>query len=447
MSKKSPRSPPRSPKANTEDKPPNTEEDCSDILAQGYKFLNGDGVPVNLKEASRLFKAASDKGNAEGMLLYGRMLRSGDGVIMNKKKGEDLIKKSADSLNFDAMCEYGQICEEKGDVGSMLSAQIYYVKSTGDKKPEHCYRCAQLFQKNSRGNDNSAEQAMNYFKIAADQGYNPAILSYGLMMKKINKKESAKYFKIGAENNDPKCMFHYASALSNGEGIPQNKVEAANYFKSAADNGVPEAMLAYGLALENGDGVNANKKEAVNYFKLAADNGQTEALVCYAIHLANGDVDGLPSDKKKALDLFQKAADDGNVKGMHHFADLVLSDGVCPNRKDDALSYLKRAVDNEYPPSLVLYSSLLLNKNDNDGASYLKKAADLGDENAKKIYEDFLKNGKATNLLPRTSVDEKIKETSNNKTTNTQNIQSSQTTSRNTNNNTTNGSSKCCIIE
>lgn len=441
MSKKSPRSPAKSKKPN-EVSSPNIEGDDQEIFEYGLKLFN-EGGPNNKKEAIRNIKLAADKGNSDAMLKYGLILQSGDGVLANKKKSEEYIKKAADSANYDAMYEYGRICEEKGDVGSMLSAQIYYVKAAADKNPEHCYRCALLFQKNSRGQDNSSEQAENYYKIAADQDYLPAILNYGLLLKKRNKKEAAKYFKSGAEKGDEKCMFHYANALWNGEGCSMDKEEAVKYYKMAADKGEIESMVKYGNALENGEGTTADKKEAFKYYKRAAEAGQSDGMVCYGLLLSSGEIEGVSADKKTALNFFQKAADDGNVAGMHNFARLVLAEGVCGERRDEGLAYLKTAVDKEYPPSLVLYSSLFLNKKDsnynqNEGVEYLKKAAELGDENAQKIYNDFLETGNMK--MPETFVNEKS--ISHHSTRSVHN-QSAPTTSREENNK---NSSKCCLI-
>ena len=60
------------------------------------------------------------------------------------------------------------------------------IKAAGNKDPEAAYKVAIGLTKGIYGLKRSPDKALKYFKIAADQGYNPAILSYGLMMKKIN---------------------------------------------------------------------------------------------------------------------------------------------------------------------------------------------------------------------------------------------------------------------
>lgn len=64
-------------------------------------------------------------------------------------------------------------------------------------------------------------------------------------------------------------MFCYAEILSKGIGVSVNKEESAKYYKMAADQGKKEAMLIYADVLNKGIGVPANKKDAKIYIQMA----------------------------------------------------------------------------------------------------------------------------------------------------------------------------------
>ncbi|MDJ0651875.1 MAG: tetratricopeptide repeat protein [Simkaniaceae bacterium] len=92
--------------------------------------------------------------------------------------------------------------------------------------------------------------AVQYYKLAADQGYAQA------------------QFKLG-------FFYHH------GEGVPQNYKKAVHYYTLAADQGHVKAQFTLGLCHEYGKGVPKDHEKAVDYYTLAANQGYlraTEAL-------------------------------------------------------------------------------------------------------------------------------------------------------------------------
>jgi TPR repeat protein len=48
--------------------------------------------------------------------------------------------------------------------------------------------------------------------------------------------ETARYFKLSADQHDARGQFNHIVCLRDGDGVPMNSAEAAGYFKLSADH-------------------------------------------------------------------------------------------------------------------------------------------------------------------------------------------------------------------
>jgi TPR repeat protein len=92
-----------------------------------------------------------------------------------------------------------------------------------------------------------------------------------------NEEESAKYFKLSADQGWAEAQCAYAKCLLRRTGVMPDFGEAARNFKLAADQGLPQARYLYGICLRDGTGVGRDEEEAARYFALAADQWNTHA--------------------------------------------------------------------------------------------------------------------------------------------------------------------------
>jgi TPR repeat protein len=109
-----------------------------------------------------------------------------------------------------------------------------------------------------------------------------------------------------------------------GLDVPQDHKQAANFFKASADLDDPKGLWSYGMALSNGLNGDKNLPEAMKYFKMSADLGNSGGLIRYGIALVegyNGD-----SNFSEAMKYFKKSADLGNSKGIFHYG-VALQEG------------------------------------------------------------------------------------------------------------------------
>lgn len=97
------------------------------------------------------------------------------------------------------------------------------------------------------GVEQSAAEAFKYFKLAADQDYNPSLVRLGFM-------------------------------YLDGVGVGRDKDAAVVRFKVAAWDGCLNAQIILGLIFEHGDlYVLGNMERAWRYYKMAAKQGSQDA--------------------------------------------------------------------------------------------------------------------------------------------------------------------------
>ena len=171
--------------------------------------------------------------------------------------------------------------------------------------------------------------------------------------------KSARYFKQGADLNDPKCMNSYGLCLLYGDGVKQDSKAAFSYFRKAADCGNSEAQYYVGFCYQMGQGVEKNEKEFIKYLKMSADNGYSEACSIYGTMLLRQE-DQKTDSTSLAYQYFKKAADLGDINGQYIYGMALLTGapGVSMN-KGQAAVYLKKAAEQSHSDAQCIYGHLL----------------------------------------------------------------------------------------
>jgi hypothetical protein len=92
-----------------------------------------------------------------------------------------------------------------------------------------------------------------------------------------NEAEAAKLHRLGAEKNDPRCMYLYGSDLRLAIGVKEDKAAGLALIRKAAERGLPEAEYKMHELLEEGDELKADPAEARRWLLLAAEHGDYDA--------------------------------------------------------------------------------------------------------------------------------------------------------------------------
>ena len=87
------------------------------------------------------------------------------------------------------------------------------------------------------------------------------------IIQNANKPEAIKYFKMAADAGYDDAMNHYANKLFYGDRIEIKKQEAVKYYKFAISKGNAFALNNYADLLFEGSYIPINKQEVIKYYK------------------------------------------------------------------------------------------------------------------------------------------------------------------------------------
>jgi hypothetical protein len=125
------------------------------------------------------------------------------------------------------------------------------------------------FYKTGKGTERNLEEAVNYYKKAADQGMPEAQNNLAGCYKEgkgvvQDYKKALEYFQKAANGGLGIAKFHIADFYLKGLGIKQDLKKATDYLKEASEQGPAEAMLYLAICYCNGLGVEKNYRQAFN---------------------------------------------------------------------------------------------------------------------------------------------------------------------------------------
>eukprot|EP01124_Arcella_intermedia_P016157 TRINITY_DN22725_c0_g1_i3.p1 TRINITY_DN22725_c0_g1~~TRINITY_DN22725_c0_g1_i3.p1 ORF type:complete len:288 (-),score=44.25 TRINITY_DN22725_c0_g1_i3:547-1410(-) len=159
---------------------------------------------------------------------------------------------------------------------------------------------------NGYGVEEDKEKAVEYYRIAAQQGYPRAQVNLGYMYSnaygvECDKAQAVRYYQMAADQGYTNAYTNLGYMYSNGYGIPQDKFMAVKYYEKAANRGYARGLCNLGYMYDYGYGVTQSKKEAAQYYAKAAKQGYSVAQCNLAYMYEHGL--GVPLDKKPPSNL------------------------------------------------------------------------------------------------------------------------------------------------
>lgn len=128
------------------------------------------------------------------------------------------------------------------------------------------------------------EQAMNNFRLAAEQGYAPAQISLGDCYWDCegvpeDEHEAVKWYRKAAEQGYDEGQLVLGNCYRDGYGVEEDYHEAVKWMQKAAEQGNELAQFHLGCWFMNGEGVEQNQEEAIKWYLMAAEQGQEDAII------------------------------------------------------------------------------------------------------------------------------------------------------------------------
>ncbi len=132
------------------------------------------------------------------------------------------------------------------------------------------------------GVERNDQEAVKWYRLAAEQGYSLAQSNLGLMYANgagvaENDQEAVRWYRLAAEDGLAIAQNNLGVMYASGTGVVQSDQEAFKWLVLAAEQGYVEAQRNLGQMYEYGTGVEQDDLEAMKWYGLAAAQGNSNA--------------------------------------------------------------------------------------------------------------------------------------------------------------------------
>lgn len=293
---------------------------------------------------------------------------------------------------------------KKGDLEAQLSLASAYMKGTGGVTQDyalaiHWYRKAAeqdspvarfnlgLCYDEGLGVEPDIQRALEYYRAAADANLLPAQLNAAITLMQLQRPDEAvPYFKLAADGGNTVARREYGRCLLLGKGVEQAPRAAVEVLLQAADANDTEALILLADAY-NGQypPLQRDARRVFDYLWQAAALDSPEALskvgFCYESGI------GVVKDTETAVRWYRKAAELGHAPAMVNLAHCYLRGRGLPMDPEQAAQWYRRGAEAGYPMAGynlgVCYAlGQGVEPDDREARNWFRKAAEGGVVNA-----------------------------------------------------------------
>ena len=257
-------------------------------LASAYRYA--DGIPRDMKEASKWVHAAAEQGYAWAQLSLGGS--------SNDEKSVFWLTKAAEQGLAEAQYQLAEKYEN-------LAGGIHRIDADGRQYDEDCPAEDQA---------RFLSEAVKWYRAAAEQGHDMAQCFLGncyFSGRGVDKnvENAVRWLQKSAEQDNSIAQRDLAFSYLKGDGVEKDVIEAVKWFRVLAEKGYSEAQLNLGVIFLVGNDVEKDVVEGVKWLYKAAEQGEPNAQFFLAICYINGE--GVEKNMSIAVDWLQKAAEQG----------------------------------------------------------------------------------------------------------------------------------------
>lgn len=184
------------------------------------------------------------------------------------------------------------------------------------ESPEELYQKGEVCY-----NAKSYEEAVEWYRKAAEQGHAEALRSLGVCYQEgfgvlQSWDEAARWYRQAADKGDSNAMNNLGWCYQNGYGIPQSWKDAIMWYRQGAEKGDSNAMYNLGWCYENGMGINKSYEEAIKWYRQAVVKGNAAAMNNLGYCYEQGH--GVTKSPEEAATWYRQAADKGEPTAMRN---------------------------------------------------------------------------------------------------------------------------------
>jgi TPR repeat protein len=335
---------------------PNGQVIWGDCLEEGI------GVSQDYAEAVKWYRMAAEQGFASGQTYLGLMYKNGRGMAQDHAEAVKWFRKAAEQGNAFGQNELGGMYENGRGVSRDYAEAVKWYRKAAEQGFASGQNNLGRMYLNGLGVAQDHAEAVKWYRKAAEQGNAAWQVNLGWMYEKglgvaQDYAEAVQWYRKAAEQG-------YASGQNNlgrmylyGLGVTQNYAEAVKWARKAAEQGNPAGQNNLGEVYEKGLGVAQDHAEAVKWFRKAAEQGHPLGQVNLGWMYKKGR--GVAQDHAEAVKWYRKAAEQGYARGQYNLGWMY-----------------------EYGEGVA--------RDDTEAVRWYRKAAEQGNADAKKSLERLL---------------------------------------------------------
>ena len=211
------------------------------------------GIPMNPREAAKLFQEGVERGNPDSMRGLAGSYSIGIGVEKDEAKALSLLQRSASS----------------GDSNSIFSLAVAH---SGGKLglAKNLDEAANLLRKLAESGSHPAAQSLMGFLVAQRDR------QISLEAKAFAESAVVKLERLAGQNS-AEARFVLAANYRSGLGVTKDLAKALDLYRKAAEYNLIPAIAQTGIALVGGNGTEKNVAEGRKFLERASAMGSDEA--------------------------------------------------------------------------------------------------------------------------------------------------------------------------
>ena len=291
------------------------QDDAAAQFKLGWMYANGLGMSKDYLQAVNWYSKAAEQEFAEAQFWLGVMYENGYGVTKDFSKALRLYVKAAahgDENATIALEDRHSKIEQAYDDGDYKTARDLALSISDDAYAQ--FFLGEMYLK-GKGVDRNLDEAVNWYRKAAEQGDAPAqselgiLYYYGVGMQQ-DYEQAAYWNHKAAEQGDAVAQCNLGHMYEYGEGLDKDYEQAAYWYHNAAEQGEVIAQFNLGRMYYFGNGVAKNYTEAVNWFNNAAEQGERMSQYNLGVMYEHGN--GVTKNINEARKWYEKAAAQGD---------------------------------------------------------------------------------------------------------------------------------------
>ena len=200
----------------------------------------------------------------------------------------------------------------------------------------------------TNGKKQSCQEAIKWYRKAAEQGYPLAQSFLGYCYEKgqnvtKDEAEAVKWYRKAAEQGFANAQYNLGVCYGFGKGVTNDEVEAAKWYRKAAEQGYAKAQTNLGYCYEIGQGITKDEAEAVKWYRKAAEQGDARAQFNLGYCYANGR--GVTKDEAEAVKLYRKAAEQGYSRAQYNLGVCYANGQGVTKDETEAVKWYRKAAE------------------------------------------------------------------------------------------------------